>query len=333
MADITQINVGGTSYNLRDTSKLPKITYEWNKEYPADGTVGYILIGSFPMYDSHISIDIIATTSTTYHGTLVIATQNVATNSIGSAHDIHVYGDPSGTISSAITVTWSSGSQNYNVYFTPQRWSKNVFHIRAVGLAAAPAEANICKFSTGSAPATTSGLAVVNKLTSTFAGKGAATEGPSTNATGDTSVSNTGVGGPTETGSGGPTATGSGGPTVTGGPSSNATGGASSTNTGNGGPTATGASSGNTGAASGTTTISHITGSFTNGVLTLTSNSTTIVTTAHVHSLNSHTHSIATHSHSMSHTHSIATHTHSIATHSHLMSHTHSLSSHTHTQK
>ena len=105
MADITQLKVGSTTYDIKDNTKLPKITYEWNKEYAAGGDAGYILIGSFPMYDSHVSVDIIATTSTTYRGTLVIATQNVSTTSIGSAHDIHVYGDPTGTISSAITVT------------------------------------------------------------------------------------------------------------------------------------------------------------------------------------------------------------------------------------
>jgi hypothetical protein len=119
MAEINKIKVGDTNYDVRDTSKLSKVTYEWNKEYTAGGTAGYLLIGEFPMYDSNITIDINATTSTTYHGTVVIATQNVSTTSIGSAHVINVYGDPTGTISSAIRVVWNSGSNIYKVYFVP----------------------------------------------------------------------------------------------------------------------------------------------------------------------------------------------------------------------
>jgi hypothetical protein len=56
------------------------------------------------MYDSNLTINIDSTTSMTYHGTVVIATQNVSTTSIGTAHTIDVYDDPTGNISSAIRV-------------------------------------------------------------------------------------------------------------------------------------------------------------------------------------------------------------------------------------
>ena len=170
MATINQVKVGTTTYDIRDTSKLEKLTYEWNKSYNAGGTAGYLLIGSFPMYDTNITIDIDATTNTTYHGTIVIATQNVSTTSMGSAHTITVYGDPTGTISNAIRVVWTSGSRNYNVYFVPSPWSKNLIHIRGIGNYLEDInESKICtQFTTGTAPATTSGLTVVNALTSAF---------------------------------------------------------------------------------------------------------------------------------------------------------------------
>lgn len=172
MADITQIKVGSTTYDIKDTSKLPKFTNEWRKEYNAGGTVGYMLIGSFPMYDSNVTIDIDSTTTTTYHGTVIIATQNVSTTSMGSAHTITVYGDPTGTISNAITVTWKSGSRNYNVYFSPFTWSKNFISARGIGQYMGEIDTStMFTFTTGTAPATTSGLTVVNALTSSFAPK------------------------------------------------------------------------------------------------------------------------------------------------------------------
>lgn len=146
-----------------DVGALNKLTYEWNKQYSADGTAGYLLIGSFPMYDTNLTIEINATTSKTYHGTLVIATQNVSETSIGSAHDIVVYDDPTGDISDAIRVVKNSGSRNYNVYFVPQTWSKNVIHIRAIGKYLENTDTStICSFIAGTAPDTTPGLEVVN---------------------------------------------------------------------------------------------------------------------------------------------------------------------------
>lgn len=173
MAEITKVKVNGSAYDIRDTSKLSKVTYEWNKEFNASGTAGYLLIGSFPMYDSNITIDIDSTTTTTYHGTLIIATQNVSNSSIGSAHTVTVYGDPTGSISNAIRVVWTSGSNMYNVYFVPSTWSKSFIHVRYVSSdgssnkykAADIDSSKICtQFTTGTAPATTAGLTVENAL-------------------------------------------------------------------------------------------------------------------------------------------------------------------------
>ena len=148
---------------------LPKTTYEWNKEI-SFGNSGYLKIGSFPMYDTNITIDINATTSKTYHGTVVIATQNVSTTSMGS-HKIHVYDDPTGNIAASLRIVWTSGSRNYNIYFVPQSWSKNFIHIRALGNYMDGAT-DICIAQTGTAPTTTSGLEPVNILSVTSTGDG-----------------------------------------------------------------------------------------------------------------------------------------------------------------
>lgn len=146
---------------------LEKLTYEWSKQYNASGTPGYLLIGSFPMYDTNLTIDIDSTTATTYHGTVLIATQNVSETSLGTEHTINVYGDPTGTISDAIRVVWNSGSRNYNVYFTPGTWSKTFIHVRAIGSYLDTMDTStMCTFTTGTAPTTTSGLTVNNVLKS-----------------------------------------------------------------------------------------------------------------------------------------------------------------------
>ncbi len=99
-------------------SKLDKIAYEWNKSISFGGS-GYLKIGAFPMYDTNITIDIDSTTHITYHATVIIATQNVNSSSIGSAHAVQVYGDASNTITPNIRVVWNSGSNIYTVYFVP----------------------------------------------------------------------------------------------------------------------------------------------------------------------------------------------------------------------
>lgn len=119
---------------------IPKTTYEWNREV-AFGQTGVLYIGAFPMYDSNITVDIDATTSTTYHATLVIATQNI-NNTGGGSLTATVYGDATNTITPNIYIAYVSGSNNVRVYFKPQSWSKNLIHIRCVSLAGTPT--NIC---------------------------------------------------------------------------------------------------------------------------------------------------------------------------------------------
>lgn len=143
--------------------KLDKITYEWNKSANF-GSSGFLKIGSFPMYDTNVTIDIDATTSKTYHGTVVIATQNTTTSSLGSVHKAEVYDDPSGIIASSLRIVWTSGSRNFDVYFVPQAWSKNLIHIRATGLNSAPDESTICVSQTGTVPTTTEGITITNLL-------------------------------------------------------------------------------------------------------------------------------------------------------------------------
>ena len=162
----TQVSLVGHTHS----QYLPKTTYEWNKEI-SFGNSGYLKIGSFPMYDTNITIDINATTSKTYHGTVVIATQNVSTTSMGSQHIIHVYDDPTGNIAASLRIVWTSGSRNYDIYFIPQSWSKNFIHIRALGNYMDGAT-DICVSQTGTAPATTSGLEPVNILSVTSTGNG-----------------------------------------------------------------------------------------------------------------------------------------------------------------
>lgn len=146
---------------------LSKISYEWNKAI-SFGSSGYLLIGKFPMYDTNITIDIDSTTSTTYHATLVIATQNI-NNSHGGTYVANVYGDANNTVTGSFKIQYSNGSRNFNIYFAPEPWSKNLIHIRAVALKSAPTESEICT-NVDSIP-TTDLITVTNQLSSNYLGK------------------------------------------------------------------------------------------------------------------------------------------------------------------
>lgn len=143
---------------------LEKLSYEWNKSI-SFGQSGYLLIGKFPCYDSNITIDIDSTTNTTYHATLVIATQNINTGR-GGAYTANVYGDANNAVTDSFRIQYSSGSNKFNVYFAPQSYSKNLVHIRAVALASAPTESEICT-NVSSIP-TTDLITVTNQLTSNY---------------------------------------------------------------------------------------------------------------------------------------------------------------------
>lgn len=114
-------------------SKLNKLTYEWNNAI-SFGSTGKLCIGKFCCYDSNITIDIDATTSTTYHGTLVIALQNMGTSG-GGQMVATVYGDAANTIAPNLYIYKHNANDCLvEVYFSPLAWSKNIIHIRAVSL-------------------------------------------------------------------------------------------------------------------------------------------------------------------------------------------------------
>lgn len=117
---------------------LPKTTYEYNKEL-AFGQSGKLCIGKFPMYDSNITITINSTTDTAFHGTLVIATQNINTSG-GGTKTLTVYDDPTGSLANSIYVHYGSGSNIFSVYANFPPWSKNLLHIQCVALAGTPTD-------------------------------------------------------------------------------------------------------------------------------------------------------------------------------------------------
>lgn len=121
------------------SGKLNKTTYEYNEEL-ALGSNGKVLIGVFPMYDTNLTVHISSTTSTTYSGTLVIATQNFG----GSNRTIrcNLYGDAAGTLHSRLVIQQSSDATDPRIFIYGDfdGYSKNLVHIQAVGLAGPPEE-------------------------------------------------------------------------------------------------------------------------------------------------------------------------------------------------
>ena len=136
MADITQINVNGTTYNIKDNTKLPKTTYEWNKEFTA-GQNGAISLGRYNLYDTQLTFDITSTTTKSLSGKLVIAAQN------GSICQAKVFGDASGALVSKLIIYQSALSNSRSwveVFCNFDGWSKNKVHIYAVALNSATVE-------------------------------------------------------------------------------------------------------------------------------------------------------------------------------------------------
>lgn len=130
MADIKKIKVDGTTYDIRDDTKLPKVTYEWNREFAA-GSNGAISLGRYNIYDSQLTFDITSTTNQSLSGKLVIATQN------GTIHQAKVFGDASGTLASKLIIYQSAISNSRSwveVFCNFNGWSKNKVHIYAVAL-------------------------------------------------------------------------------------------------------------------------------------------------------------------------------------------------------
>lgn len=105
MADITQLEVGSTTYDIKDNTKLPKTTYEWNKEFAA-GSNGAISLGRYNMYDTQLTFDIDSTTTVAMSGKLVIATQN------GRICEAKVFGDATNTLVPCLQIYQSAISNN-----------------------------------------------------------------------------------------------------------------------------------------------------------------------------------------------------------------------------
>ena len=130
MADIKKIKIGSTTYDIKDDTKLSKVTYEWNKEFAA-GSNGAISLGRYNIYDSQLTFDITSTTNQSLSGKLVIATQN------GTIHQAKVFGDASGTLASKLIIYQSAISNSRSwveVFCNFNGWSKNKVHIYAVAL-------------------------------------------------------------------------------------------------------------------------------------------------------------------------------------------------------
>ena len=123
------------------TDALNKLTYEYNKEI-SFGSTGKLLIGKFPCYDSNVTIYLDSTTNTTYHATIILATQNIDT-SHGGGINFHVYGDETNQVTPNLYLYYPSNSRYIEIYFSPQAWSKNLIHIKCATLTAAPT--NICE--------------------------------------------------------------------------------------------------------------------------------------------------------------------------------------------
>lgn len=117
---------------------VEKTTHEYNKEL-AIGQYGKVCIGKFPMYDSNITVEINSTTDKTYHGTLVIATQNI-NESLGGVYQATVYGDATNSLTDSIKIEYLNGSRVFSVYINLPSWSKNLLHIQCVALRSTPTD-------------------------------------------------------------------------------------------------------------------------------------------------------------------------------------------------
>lgn len=164
--DIDALYLGGKAAD----EYMLKSSQEWHEEKNF-GESGCLLIGSFPMYDSGVVVEISATTSSTYHGTLVLATQNAKNNQAGSYTAV-VYCDATGSVSDSLYIERLPNTNVYSIYFRPQAWSKNSIHIQGLSLntnpdygTVAPAT-NICE-DIASIPATAT-IRPINAIISNY---------------------------------------------------------------------------------------------------------------------------------------------------------------------
>lgn len=118
------------------SGKLDKTNYEVNKTIDF-GSSGVLYVGKFKVYDTNVTCEVTSTTSVTYSGKLVIATQNYV------IMQMTVYGDAANTVAPNFFIKPSTTSDPYiEIYFKPASWSKNVIHIYGSAIAAEPT--NVC---------------------------------------------------------------------------------------------------------------------------------------------------------------------------------------------
>lgn len=156
-----------TAKLLRDNLDLylPKTTYEWNKEIACGGS-DWVKIGKFWIYDSNITVTISSTTSTSYHGTLVISTQN---NVIKNAY---VFGDYENLITPKLYYSLSHYNSStdgnaaagkttawFELYYKADGYSKNLVHIQCQALGTGDVPQHILqKFTKTNTSSTPSGI-------------------------------------------------------------------------------------------------------------------------------------------------------------------------------
>jgi len=138
MPEITKIRVASTDYDVRDTSKLEKITYEYNKEVTVGTSASTICIGKFPCATTNIAVDIdMVGGSTVYQGTLVVAANGVNTSAGGSV-TAQLEGDAKNNLTSNIYYHYVSGSNVIPIYLTAPANARVILHIKCVSPASAP---------------------------------------------------------------------------------------------------------------------------------------------------------------------------------------------------
>ena len=118
---------------------LPKISVEFNREIVST-TGKKLCIGKFPMGDSNLSIVLTDADGVGRYASIVIASQNVNLERGGTC-TVSVYGDYGNDVAGRLSVKYSSGSRNFEVYYN---WSGNYnrvqCHIRGTRIAGNPTD-------------------------------------------------------------------------------------------------------------------------------------------------------------------------------------------------
>lgn len=126
------------TYTASEVGAVEKTTYEYNRQLDI-GKEGRVCIGRFPMYDSIIAVTINSSTDVTYHGTLVIATQNINT-SHGGTYSVIVYGDAKNSLTDRIKIEYVNGSNVFSVYIDLPLCSKHLLHIQFISSRGEPTD-------------------------------------------------------------------------------------------------------------------------------------------------------------------------------------------------